>query len=197
MNESVITCYIIDDDLAIVNRLKLLLSHAVPRWNVIGFTDTKRFYSESIIHKPDVLFVDVEMPECSGFELLRRLRIQDIFPVAVIITGHLQYATKAFKEDVTDYLLKPIDFEDLKETCSRIIDKISANPNIEKQIGLLDFLTPKEKRVLNLLTLGKTSEEVSNLLFVSKHTVNTHRSNILKKMDCSSLIQVINKLINN
>ena len=58
--------------------------------------------------RPDVLFLDVEMPGVSGFELLGMLD-EDLHPQVVFVTAHDEFAVKAFEENAVDYLLKPVD----------------------------------------------------------------------------------------
>ncbi|MCJ7465245.1 MAG: LytTR family DNA-binding domain-containing protein [Maribacter sp.] len=69
-------------------------------------------------HTPDCLFLDIEMPTMDGFQFIQKL-INKEFPV-VITTAYNQYAIKALKNEAIDYLLKPIDSDDLKETIKKI-----------------------------------------------------------------------------
>lgn len=86
-------------------------------------------------HKPDIVFLDIEMPGMSGFDLLNKFPIKDFH--VVFTTAYDQYAIKAIKYAAFDYLLKPIDVEELKETVAKL-----SNLNhhlINKQHQLLDF----------------------------------------------------------
>jgi len=69
--------------------------------------------------RPDVLFLDIQMPEVSGFELLAMLD-PEILPRVVFVTAHDAYALKAFEESASDYLLKPVERERLARTLTRL-----------------------------------------------------------------------------
>lgn len=72
--------------------------------------------------KPDLLFLDIEMPDINGFDLLSRLSYQ---PLVVFTTAYEQYAISAFKENSIDYLLKPIEEERMKQ-CIQKLDRLKS-----------------------------------------------------------------------
>lgn len=69
--------------------------------------------------RPDVVFLDIEMPGGSGFELVEQLSKTDLNPAVVFVTAYNQYAIKAIKYAAFDYLLKPVDLDDLNQTILR------------------------------------------------------------------------------
>ncbi|HEX2211687.1 MAG TPA: LytTR family DNA-binding domain-containing protein [Longimicrobium sp.] len=69
-------------------------------------------------HRPDLLFLDVQMPGMSGFEVLERLSLEDL-PFVVFVTAHDEYAVRAFEVNAIDYLLKPFDEPRFDEALSR------------------------------------------------------------------------------
>lgn len=73
-------------------------------------------------YRPDMVFLDIEMPGGSGFELLEQLGKAEANPAIVFITAYNQYAIKAIKYAAFDYLLKPIDLDDLNQTIQRYRD---------------------------------------------------------------------------
>lgn len=78
---------------------------------------------------PDLIFLDVNMPGLSGFELLKQL---EEIPLVVFITAYDEYAIKAFEVDALDYILKPIDPNRLKETIKKIVSKFEED-NLEEE----------------------------------------------------------------
>jgi two-component system LytT family response regulator/two-component system response regulator LytT len=70
--------------------------------------------------RPDVLFLDVQMPGLTGFEVARRLMEAEVFPQLVFVTAFDQYAIDAFSVNAVDYLLKPVDAERLEQTLERV-----------------------------------------------------------------------------
>lgn len=69
-------------------------------------------------HNPDLLFLDIQMPEKTGFDLLQEL---DKSPKVIFVTAYDEYALKAFEVNALDYLMKPVDPERLKETISKVL----------------------------------------------------------------------------
>jgi len=171
---------------------------------LIGFCEDIQVVAKTVIPeegielilelKPDILFLDVEMPRISGFELLEIIRDQGVNPVVIFTTGYSQYAIKAIKAKAFDYLLKPIVFDELKETLRKIEeDKKEKNINISNAIT--DLLSPRETEVLDYIIKGMTSKEIANALFISKTTVDTHRRNILDKTGLSNTTELLIKIL--
>ncbi len=101
---------IVDDEPLARDRIRELLKHE-PESEVIG---EARNGCEAIDfinnHRPDLVFLDVQMPDMDGFEVLRRLSVEQM-PVVIFITAFDQYATRAFDVHAIDYLTKPFDRE--------------------------------------------------------------------------------------
>ena len=104
---------IVDDELYCTELLSALLSKHCPEVEVVAeFNDPQKAAAFIRQHPPDILFLDIEMPRLNGFDLLERVR-----PVTfqvVFTTAYNQYALRAIKISALDYLLKPIDIDELK-----------------------------------------------------------------------------------
>jgi len=74
-------------------------------------------------YKPDLLFLDIQMPEKNGFDVLREIKEHDFNPVVIFITGYDKFAIQAIKHAAFDYLLKPVDPIELKSTIEKLNDK--------------------------------------------------------------------------
>lgn len=83
-------------------------------------------------HKPDLIFLDINMPEKTGFDLLQEL---DVAPKVVFVTAYDEYALKAFEVNALDYLLKPVDPTRLEETMKKILESTASSPT-EESISL-------------------------------------------------------------
>ena len=184
-------CYLIDDEILAIKRLTSILTLLEPDWIIRGFTTVKGVRTELSLTPPDVLFLDVEMPEMSGFELLEIIHSKGFRPAVVFVTGFEHYAIKAIRAKAIDYLLKPIDIVELKESLCRIRAHLE-KPALADKIEILDRLTEAEKRVLMMLATGMTSKEIATRLDLSPNTINTQRNNILGKYQCNSLVELIN-----
>src|SRR5579863_4507626 len=91
------------------------------------------------IAKPDLLFLDVQMPECDGFDVLELLG-KDVPPAVVFVTAYDQYALRAFEAGALDYLLKPFDDARFHLAVDRAKQKIARGKDRPKR---LEFLTIK------------------------------------------------------
>lgn len=181
---------IVDDEIAACYRLKKLLD-IKPQIEVISIeSDPEIAIRNILLHKPDVLFLDVEMPMMSGFELLNHLLEKGLHIIVIFTTAYSHYAIKAIKERAFDYLLKPIDIDELDECIDRFKNiKSIAEEKIPEHI--LNVLSEREREVVSLLLQGHSSKEISEKLFISKSTVDTHRRNILDKTGYKSTAELI------
>lgn len=116
-----IRALIIDDELHAREEMKALLSE-VGHVEVVGEC-SNGMDGLKMIHqlKPDVLFLDIQMPVINGFELLNMVN-QEIMPHVIFVTAYDQYSLKAFEEKTLDYLLKPVALSRLKKTVDKILD---------------------------------------------------------------------------
>jgi two-component system LytT family response regulator len=112
---------IVDDEAKGIEFLHYTLEKYCPEVTVIKtFTAPLEALEEIPELRPDVLFVDVEMPRMNGFELVERLQNKGI--KTIFVTAYNEYALKAFRVAAVDYLLKPIDSDELKEAVQKVHD---------------------------------------------------------------------------
>ena len=130
-----INAVIIDDENAGRDILSDLLAKHCPQVKVLAEAGSVAAGLETIkTHRPALVFLDIEMPDGSGFDLLERARNVD-FDV-IFITAYDQYAIKAFRYAAADYLLKPVRPQELAEAVNRVIDKRSTKTTTES-LGVL------------------------------------------------------------
>jgi len=111
---------IVDDEERSRNTLQSLLATYCPEVAVLAQADSADSAEQLLAtERPDVLFLDIQMPGGSGFELLERIRDRD-FPV-VFVTAHDKYAIRAIRASAIDYLLKPLDIDELRETVRKLV----------------------------------------------------------------------------
>src|SRR5882724_4082547 len=110
---------IIDDEAKGRLALRQKLVDYCPQINVIAEADNGQ---EGILliehHKPDIIFLDIEMPRMNGFDMLKEIKEKNFH--IIFTTAYDQYAIKAIKYAAFDYLLKPIDIEELKTTVAKV-----------------------------------------------------------------------------
>jgi two-component system LytT family response regulator len=117
-----IKALIVDDETNSCQALAALLREFVPEVTVVGMAGTLAEGLEMTRNlNPDVLFLDVELDGESGFDLAEQL--PDDGPELVFTTGYEQYASRAFRSDAADYLLKPIDVTQLRQAVHKVAEK--------------------------------------------------------------------------
>lgn len=129
--------------------------------------------------KPDLLLLDVEMPGKTGLEIADELRKSTTNTKVIFVTSHNHYAIQAIRKEAFDYLTKPVDIDDLKAALNRLKGTVQSN------------LTERELEIIRLIAQGKTSQEIAEIIHLSRHTVDTHRRKILEKTECKNSLELI------
>jgi DNA-binding NarL/FixJ family response regulator len=181
---------IIDDEKPACERLKRLLG-SFSQINVIDvFTNSRKGLECIIKQKPDLVFLDVELENGqSAFDLINKLDKNFYRPHIILVTGYPQYSIKAIKNEVFDYIIKPVDIDELKASVNRLLEHLSLKTR--QMLNEFSMLSKREKEVLKYVLEGKTSSEIADTLFISVNTVHTHRRNILKKTGAESIIDLL------
>jgi two-component system LytT family response regulator len=143
-----ITCIIIDDETKCVHTLELIIQRHCPELQLLASCDSAESGLEAIrTHRPQVVFLDIEMPKMNGFDMLDKVGKIDFH--VVFTTAYSQFAIKAFQYSALNYLLKPIDPDDLIDTVGRI-QNLKRPPQQEQIDILLETLRrpePKMQRI--------------------------------------------------
>lgn len=135
---------IVDDEPAAIEGLRLRLE-AFPHIRVIGEANS---VAEAITlinaQTPDLIFLDIEMPEQSGFDLIRQLQ-PELCPAIVFVTAFHQHAVKAFEVRALDYLLKPVKLERLAQAIARVSELTTNRADKAQLLSAVAELTKEEQ----------------------------------------------------
>jgi len=143
---------------------------------------------------PELLFLDIELPGITGLEIAEKLKNEGYKGKIIFVTGFGHYSIKAIREGAFDYLLKPVDADELKQTVERYKNTKS---KIFNQALLEKFnLSKREIEIINWVAKGLSSEEIAREMFLSRHTVDTHRRNIHTKTGTRNSVELLNLLKN-
>jgi len=192
----------------------LLESHA--GWEVCGEAKTGREAVEKVEElKPDIIILDISMPDLNGVEAARRIRKTSINTEILILSMH--YSDQLIREivdaGVRGYIMKSDSDRDLinaVETLakhkpfftSHATEVILSNFNSSRPaIALPELinkrLTSREREIVQLLAEGKSSKEVASSLGISIKTAETHRANIMRKLDLHSVSELVRYAVRN
>ena len=144
------TALIVDDNPFIIDLMTDLLSEQHPEVRIVGTAKTGQEALEQIaLAKPQLVFLDVELPDMNGFEVFNRLKT--IHFQIIFITAFSHYAIRAIRFNALDYLVKPIDSKELSEALKRF-HETSGNPHAAQVTQALENLETEQigKQILQL-----------------------------------------------
>lgn len=209
MGTASIKLLIVDDHRIVLDGLKSLFDKD-SQFEIIGVANTAeealRFLQDA---QPDILLTDYSLPGLTGLELA--VVVKEKYPLVkrVILSMHDEglLVKQVLKEGVDGYLLKSIQQSELKLALFQIMDGF---PYISPEITRMmlakmnekpgELLSERERQVLNLIAKEFSNKQIAEQLFISERTVETHRKNIFRKTNTTSLVGLIkyafaNKLI--
>jgi DNA-binding NarL/FixJ family response regulator len=194
---------IIADDHVIFRQGLLKLLSAENNLSVIGEAgDGAEALNLIMRERPDIAIVDISMPGLDGFEIFRKIRELNIGTKVIFLTMHKDSMTarKAMGLEVSGYVLKDNAFEDLLYAIRSVYAggtfvSPSVSQRIFKQSLYLDSesraLTARESEILRLIATGLTNRQIGDKLCISVKTVETHRTNIMQKLDLHSTADLV------
>ena len=152
----------------------------------------------------DIVLLDITMPNMDGFKVLQEMKAIETKTKAIVISMHNDgnYIAKCAKNGAYGYLLKNTDEDELTLAIRTVYKgRKYFGPDIsEKMINFMsthsvsaDILSNKETEVLTLISEGLTTKDIAAKLFVSSRTIETHRANILKKLEVKNTAELIKK----
>lgn len=146
--------------------------------------------------KPDLVLLDITMPDGNGFEVL--LHVQKNFPETriIVLTVHEagEYAIRALREGAAGFLPKSAASTELEQAIQAVMNgEIYISPETSRKTlleygkgtkrNLLETLSPRQREVLRLIAEGRTTKQIAQMLEISVKTVETHRSQLMERLD--------------
>ena len=187
--------FIVDDDEAICESLRLLIGDI--GLEVRTFTSALEFLEKYDSSRPGCLVLDVRMSGMSGLELQSRLRELGHSIPTIIITGHgdVPMAVEAMKAGAMDFIEKPFRDQVLLDSIQKAIDldlRIRRQHKERQDVqARIQHLTQREREVMDRLIAGKSNKTIAFDLGISQKTVDFHRANILEKVGCASVVELV------
>ncbi len=205
MNE--VKIMIVDDHQIIIDGLKALLDDVEGIRVVITASNGREAFDMLKIFSVDVILMDIDMPVMDGLQATKAIKEKKSSPFIIILSMHLQkgMVEDLIKMGVDGYLLKNSDKEQLTNAIFQVAsgkkyfgpdvtltllgdDKSAKSKSPDIAIGLTD----RELEIMKLIADGYTNKEIGDKLFISHRTVDTHRTNMMKKLNVNNVAGLIN-----
>jgi DNA-binding NarL/FixJ family response regulator len=192
---------LVDDHPMVVAGLRALLA-PMPALAVVATAGTAaEAYAAVAAHRPDVVLLDLNLPDESGLDVCRRLvsEYPSLKILALTTLNEKSYVTRMMAQGAAGYVLKNASPEELAEAIARVqagkkyfseeVQELLLQP--EPARAAVPPLTRREKEVLGFIAQGHTSQEIADRLFLSALTVETHRRNLLAKFEVNNTAALI------
>jgi two-component system, NarL family, response regulator NreC len=203
------TCVLLVDDHTVIRAgIKLLLERQ-REWHVVGEAADGREALKAVEElKPDVVVMDLAMPNLNGMEATRQLLSTHPKTSVVVLSMHSDegYVLRALKAGARGYVLKDSTETDLIDAVKAVlVGKSYFSPAVSRLLvedytrqlrdrdleDTFELLTNREHEILQLAAEGKSNKEIAGLLNLSVYTVETHRKNIMEKLNLHSVPELI------
>ncbi|MBK9225148.1 MAG: response regulator transcription factor [Flavobacterium sp.] len=202
-----------DDHVFVRDGIKSLLENETNIAVVGEGTDGLEALAVVETEKPDLLIVDIRMPNLTGIEVVEKLRTQNNPIKIIMLSMHEseEYVLKSIKAGADGYLLKGSSKDEFLKALhtvanggkyfsgdisSILIGQLTnsvSNPETKQFFEDEQLITKREKEILKLLLSGKGNKEIAEALDISKRTAEVHRFNLMKKLKVKNLIELSNK----
>lgn len=186
--------YVIDDESEVRRSLTFLMSSiGLTGW---PFASAADFLDSLSSLKSAPILLDIRMPETDGIQLMARLNERGINWPVIVMTAHgdIPVAVRAIKLGALEFLEKPLDIEAMKKALHDAFDKLSLVDEIvairEGAIRRFALLSPRERQIIDVLTLGRSNKAAAHILSLSVRTIEMHRANALAKLGVKSVVEV-------
>ena len=193
---------IVDDHPIVLEGLKNLLSNREDI-RVAGYFDNggAALHSYAMLDT-NVLLLDINLPDINGVELCRQIRKtdKDVRIIALSVHNERPVVKSMLQSGANGYILKNSVGQEIIQAIHKTMSGETYICNMTKEVlrnvdeGLTEVprITRREKEILSLISKGQTTPQIAEALFISTHTVETHRKNLMNKFDVNSMASVIN-----
>jgi two-component system, NarL family, response regulator NreC len=199
---------LVDDHTVMRSGLKLLLERELDFLVIGEAADGRAAIQITEATSPDVVVMDIAMPVLNGIDAAARITSSKPKTAVIVLSMHSDesYVLRALKSGVKGYLLKDSAESDLIAAVRHVMTgKTFFSPAISnmlvqdyireiRQRGVEDsyeLLTSRERELLQLMAEGRTAKEIAADLNLSAHTIDTHRANIMRKLNVNSISELI------
>jgi FixJ family two-component response regulator len=189
------TVLVVDDDMSVREALSDLFQSV--GLMVEAYASAQEFLKNPPREGPCCLVLDVRLPGKSGLDFQHELNESDVRLPIIFLTGHgdIPMSVRAMKAGAVEFLTKPFREQDLLDAVHAALERDRLNREDEKLLSTLRqrlaSLTPREQAILALVAAGRQNKQIAFEIGTSEVTVKVHRTNLMRKMQASSLADLI------
>ena len=189
------TVLVVDDDASVREALSDLFQSVGLMVEV--YASAQDFLKNERPEGPGCLVLDVRLPGKRGLDFQQELSAADINLPIVFLTGHgdIPMSVRAMKAGAVEFLTKPFREQDLLDAVQTAIERDRVNREDQKLVAMLRqrfaSLTPREQSILALVVAGRRNKQIAFEIGTSEVTVKVHRTNLMRKLQASSLADLI------
>lgn len=189
------TVMVVDDDPAVRAALDDLFASVGLRSRLFG--SPHEFLRSKRPDAPCCLVLDVRLPGKSGLDFQRELNEANMRLPIIFLTGHgdIPMSVRAMKAGAVEFLTKPFHEQDLLDAVLLALDRDRSARHEDKLVASLrqrfEALTPRERAVMALVVVGRANKQIAAEIGTSEVTAKVHRANMMRKMEASSLADLI------
>jgi len=187
--------FVVDDDKEVRAAIReLMLSVGI---EAACCSSTRALVESPLLERPGCIILDVRMPGASGLDLQQHLASAGISKPIVFLTGHgdIPMSVQAMRAGAVDFLTKPVRDQTLLDAVAAGIERdVSDRANartVQKHVEHYRTLTPRECQVMREVAMGRLNKQIAFDLGITEITVKLHRSNVMRKMEASSVGELI------
>jgi FixJ family two-component response regulator len=187
--------FVVDDDAAVRKALTRVIGAA--GYAVESFASAGEFLARPLHDGPACIVLDMRMPEVGGLQLQETLERAGFTTPVIFLTGHgdVPSTVKALKGGAVDFLLKPIEDEQLLDAVARAISRHAAvreaEAGREAMRARWNRLTPREREVCALVARGMLNKQIAADLGTAEKTIKVHRARVMEKLQVSSVAELV------
>ena len=187
--------YVIDDDRSVRDALSSLFRSV--GYKVQLFESTSEFIQAKRLDANSCLVLDIRLPGVSGLDLQSHLNREQIQIPIIFMTGHgdIPMSVRAMKAGAIDFLAKPFRDQDMLDAVTAALETDRKRRHADQSVAAVrsafETLTPREREIMQFVTSGLMNKQVAGKLGLSEITVKIHRANVMKKMACQSLADLV------
>jgi FixJ family two-component response regulator len=195
MYRAIPTVFVVDDDASVRDALARLIR--LLGMQVETFASGREFLGCEMPDGPACLVLDVRLSGENGLVLQEALRTSERPLPIIFLTAHgtVSLCAQAMKAGAVDFLLKPVEEQDLLEAISRAIEEDRCTQDHQRQRAALarraKTLTPREREVMSLVVTGMLNKQIADALGASEKTIKVHRAQVMQKMQAMSLAELV------